>query len=186
MYAPTIGIISSQESLGKTPLAIANTNTAMKFIAEVEDCGQRHRQGDHHAREPHLPKHPLPCEETLNGSRRRLEKVVPEHDRREEIDRVVRDPLAELEDVREDDVEDAEEQQRSHQRPEVAEHGSEVTQLEFRAGERQGQFDEPSNTAAEGRRPVNAGTLDVPRTYSLDAHRQQGSIAASLDAAIRR
>ena len=48
---------------GSTPFAMANTNTAMKFIPEVEHSCQRHRKGYDHSGETNLSQDCLALEE---------------------------------------------------------------------------------------------------------------------------
>ena len=138
MYAPTMGIISSQESFGTTPLASAKTNTAMKFIPRLKIAVRDTDSGITMRGKRTFRSIALAHDQTRNASRCRFEKVVPEHDRCQQVDGIVRDAFTELEHVREDDVEDAEEHERLDQRPEVAEHRSEIAELELGPGQRQG------------------------------------------------
>ena len=65
------------------------------------------------------------------------------------------DGRADLDELGEDDVEHAEEQQRAHQLPEVAERGAEEAQLELGHRQGGGEVHEAPRVAAERRRPAD-------------------------------
>ena len=128
---------------------------------EVEQRGERHRQRDHHPREAHLAQQRLALNEALHATRRRLGEIGPQHDPGEQVDAVVGDALADLEDDREDEVQHAEEQQRPHQRPQVPERRTEVAQLELGPRERQRQLDETGGCRRRGLTVRRAGAASV-------------------------
>ena len=68
----------------------------------------------------------------------------------------MRDALAEVDDLGEEEVDDPEEQKRSHQRPEVAQHRAEVAELELGAGERDRQLEHAPSAPSERRGSVPA------------------------------
>ena len=119
--------------------------------SEVERRRQRYRQRDHHPWEPNLAKQRLTLEQAGHAVPRRLGEVVPQHDPGQQVHAVMRNPLAYLDDLREEQIQHPEEQQRPHQRPDVAEDRAEVAQLELGTRERRRQLDEPSEAASESR-----------------------------------
>ena len=94
----------------------------------------------------------LVSHEAVHGEARALGEVHPEHDRAEEVERVVRDALVEAPHLREDEIEDPEEREWPDEHPQVAEHGVQVLHLELRRGERAGERQEPAGLGPE-RRP---------------------------------
>ena len=83
----------------------------------------------------------------------RVERV--DDDPHQQDHRVVLDAAAEPHELGEHEVEDAEQQQRPHQLPEVAEHRAEELEPELEHGERPRQGPEPLRVAAERGRPAH-------------------------------
>ena len=126
---------------------------------QVEQRCERDGQGHDHPGKANLAQESLPQLQRGDAVARGLREVGPEHDRGEQVHAVVGDPRADVDDLREEEVEHAEEQQRAHQRPQVAERGAEVAQLELGARQRQRQLDETSQAAAEGGRAIGRDRL---------------------------
>ena len=86
---------------------------------------------------------------------------------------------ADAHDLGEDEVEDAEQEQRPHQRPDVAERRAEEAQLEVGDGEHPGEAPEAAQVVADGGRPAVArrGRAERSRALDLELGRQVGHAA---------
>ena len=93
MNSRMIGIISSHRMVGVTPLANANTNTAMKFMPRLNVAVNDTDSGTTIRGKRIFRSIASRDDQAGDGVRRRLGKVIPEHDRGEQIGAVVR-PLA--------------------------------------------------------------------------------------------
>ena len=121
-----------------------------RFMIGVDD----HRERDDEAREPHLAQQALPVDKAAHAVRRRLAEELEEHEAEEDVDAVVLDAGVETGDLREDQVDHAEEQERTHERPHVAEHGAVEAQLELGERQRPGQTPEALQVVPEDGRPL--------------------------------
>jgi hypothetical protein len=113
------------------------------------------RQRDHKPREVHLADEVLPREDRRYGSSGPRLEEPEQDDVHQQQHREVEGAAVEVDDHREHDVEHPEEQQRLHERPDVAKRRSEIRELELLLRDEPGQMDETSPSAADGRRPAD-------------------------------
>ena len=123
---------------------------------QVERGGQHDRHRDRHPRELDLAHQVLALDDRVDRARALREERV-EHDVGQQDDGIERDRPADLHELREDDVEHAEQQQRAHELPQVAEHRAEEAQLELGRRQRDRQVREPAQAAAERARAGDRG-----------------------------
>ena len=117
---------------------------------EVHQRGQddRHRHGQ--PRELDLAHQVLAVHQRGDGAAAGFAEEAEEHDPEQQRGREVRLFARRGQDrVAEDEVDDAEQQQRPHHLPQVAEGRAEEGELELRAGQRPGQVPEPARIGAE-------------------------------------
>ena len=134
------------------PVTSTNTSTTHRFSPRLNAPVSTDRQRDRGGRERDLAAAgSRAATSDVDGLSGRLREVAPEHDREQQLERVVLDVAAEPHDVREHDVEDAEQHQRPHQRPQVAEHRAEVADLELVLREREDDQSEPARSRVHRR-----------------------------------
>ena len=164
---------SSQLRRGRTPLASANPTTTSPFIPRLNRAFSETDSGMA-TREAHLAQEALALHQRSHPPGGRLGEVGPEDDGGKHVHRVVLD-VAEPHDAREHDVEDAEQHQRLHHRPQVTEHRTAVVELELRLGQRRGD----ASQLADGRRRTRRGCTSsgdrCPRTRCLAGEDGAGS-----------
>ena len=140
----------SQPQCGSTPeMAKKNTSTtrfSSRFSVDVSVIDDRDRQ----AREVDLAHEVLAVHDRGHGVAGGLGEVLVGDDAHQQHDRVVLDVRADREHLGEDRVDDAEQHQRPHQAPQVAQRGAEEAQAPVRQREQQAQMREAPPAAREG------------------------------------
>src|SRR5262249_5837513 len=143
---------------------------------EVEERGQHGGERDGQPRELDLAHEVLALDERADRPARGLREEAEEDDAQQQRDRVEAHAAAEVEDLREDDVEDAEEHQRPDQLPQVAEDRAEEAQAEVGDRDRPGQLAQAARIAAQRRR-----ALDRPSEALGDDRRRAHRRAFSVE-----
>src|SRR5438067_6330897 len=149
--------------------------------AETEDevCRRRRCHGYRYrcTRKGNLPEKALSRDEAWQPHHRGVCEEVEEDEPEEQQHRVVRDAGAGPNDLREDEVEDSEEQERSQETPEVAQHRPEVAQLELHPGERDRDIEEvpPGGQLALRRTWMHGHRYSAPEETWACAGRNPGS-----------
>ena len=138
-----------------TPSSSAKPSTTTRFSARLNSREQHDRQRDHHPRELDLANEVLAVDDAAHGARGGFGEEGEQHDRAEQLRAVVLLPgcvlAVDLRDLGEEHVQHAEQQQRAHELPQVAEHRAEEAQLEFVAGDVVGEV--PEARPVVGQRP---------------------------------
>jgi hypothetical protein len=115
---------------------------------QVEVGDQEHRERHHQPWELDFAHQVLAVGHRRDRPARGVGEKGEEDDSREQNRRVEADARAEPHELGEDDVEDAEQKQRPHQLPQVAEHRPEEAQLELHDGERHREVDQSAEIAS--------------------------------------
>ena len=137
---------SSQLSIGRTPEMSAKMKHDDQVQHEVEERQQHHRERDHQPRELDLAYEVLAVHDAAHRTAGGFSEEREQHDRAQQLHAVELfarlAARAHMADHDEEHVQDAEQQQRPHHLPDVAEHGAEELELEFVARDVVGEVPE--------------------------------------------
>ena len=158
---------SSHVHVGSTPAARMNTNTTTRFSPRLNSAVSTTASGITSARELRLADHRLLGHDRADSHRRRLLEEAEQHDVEQQQHRILVDALAEVERLREDEQQHAEQQQRTGERPHVAERRAEVAAAEL--GDRDQVQQVERRGASRRRAPTGRGPRAARARASLMA-----------------